>query len=1128
MPLNIIYGSSGTGKSEYILDAATDAKRHGKKVILIVPEQFSHMKETELIKKNGYISDDIKAISFKRLSYSYLKESSETRQNPDKIKKNIMVAKALYATKNDLTIFKNMHAKPGFVSIISNLISDFKRSCVTCEDVLNMAQDHEIDGIFKLKLDEIGKIYKKYQESIDEKFIDDDDNISIMAELIKDNEDMSNTNIYIDEFFRFTFSELSAIGAFLSAGADVTVSLCTPTLQKSNSGIFSTVVSTYSSLLNTARKNNTEISEPVFFNEKHRFKESAELLFLDSELPKYKHNIYKEETRDISLFVASDIYSETVNLACKISEAVQKENIRYRDIAIICGDPENYKSIIKTVFDIYEIPVFIDGMRELSSHPVMIMISAIFDILSGGLDTKYILTYIKSGYSTLTKNESDILENFILSGNIKKSDWMDDERFLKRAKSVFDDSEDLLETNKTLAEKLIKIKTKLLSPLIKLRESMKVNKKLTARINALLNFFEDISLSEKIQRAAESLIKDEPETAEEYAQVYNILMQTAESLIVCMGDEICGIEKMYDLMNAGFNECQIGVIPPVTDGVFFGDLSRSIHRNVRHLHILGANDGTFPPKCPPESILNDSERILLNQKGMPLAPDTKKMMFDYDFMVYNTLNISKNKVFISYSVSDLSGGGMRPSVLIGKLKKIFKNLKTDSDVDGKEKEPSSYILSKKSAFNYLISKKEHTDEENKLYELLAENEEYNNMLNKAHWASEYKKEAQKLSSDVVKLLYPDGLYGSVSAFEKYSGCPFSYFITYGLSAKERKLFDIDTPDFGSLLHRVIDIFSKTVVERNMSFAEISKETCEKLISEILDEIVDKMFIKKLYSDKKMFLLIKRLKKYATRAAQTICEHIKRGDFIPYAFEAEFSENGEMDPVVIDLPNGGKITLIGKIDRIDKYEKNGELYIKVVDYKTGNKDFSLSDIYNKLSLQLCVYMMAVSENSEKIMGTKAKTAGMFYFKLTEKTENTTNKTDVSDEEMLKAFKMSGIVLDDLEIIDAMERGLSGTSKILPVSINQKGEIVKKWSKTANELQFDNLKKYIKKTVGEIGREILDGKVDISPCREGKKTACDYCKFHSICAFDSDTDAYRQISTLSDDDVFKEIGEDTVNG
>ena len=433
--------------------------------------------------------------------------------------------------------------------------------------------------------------------------------------------------------------------------------------------------------------------------------------------------------------------------------------------------------------------------------------------------------------------------------------------------------------------------------------------------------------------------------------------------------------------------------------------------------------------------------------------------------------------------------------------------------------PMTISFQKKSAFNYLLGIRDMTDSDKLIYEKLKEDEKYQKMLLSAKEKLNYKKSAQRLSHDVVKKLYHGGLKGSVSSFEKYSGCPFSYFITYGLSAKERKLFDIDTPDFGSLLHKVIDIFSKSVVSSEKGFKDITKEECENRVNEILDEIVEKMFIKKLYSEKKMLLLVKRLKKYAFRAAWAVCEHIKKGDFVPCAFEAEFSQNGEMAPVEIELPTGDKITLIGKIDRIDKLEKDGELYIKVIDYKTGKKDFSLSDIYNKLSLQLCVYITAVCDNGDAILGKRPKPAGMFYFKLSDNTVKAISKEEVTEDRYLDSYKMSGIVLDDREIIDAMERDIVGTSKILPISLNKAGEIIESRSKIASALELDTLKNYVKKAAGEIGREILDGKVDILPYHDGKNIACIYCKYHAICQFDEEEDSYHQIGTVKDDAVWE---------
>lgn len=1118
MPLKIVFGLSGTGKSEYCLEGVKNASEKGKKALLIVPEQFSHVKESELIKRTGFISDNLKASSFKRLSIDIIKDKKASKTMLNRTRKNMLIAKTVYTLQNELVVFKNMHKKQGFISVVQDMISEFKRSCAMPWDIKEFEDKIEENTLLKSKLKELSLIYEKYQTEVDERFIDSDDNISILA-AETEKTDMSDTHIFIDEFFRFTAAELKCIEAFLKAGALVTVFLCMKNPECEKHSIFAPVASTYYSLISIAKKCKAEILAPVILEEKHRFKESAELLHLESEYPKYKNNIYNEETRDISIFAASDLYSEATHLACSITKAVMKENVRYKDIAVICGDPDSYRSIIKTVFDIYNIPVFIDTKKDLLSHPVIIMIFSVLDIIKEGLETKYILSYLKSGYSTLTQSETDIFENFVLSGNIRKADWTDDERFLKRAKSVFDDSENLSETDAEFAKELLSIKERILKPILNLKENLKKSRKATDRADAVSGFFEEISLRDKIKKETDFLLENNyNDTAEMYAKVYNILIDTLESFKICMGEESVGIERLYDIISAGLSECELSIIPPIYDGVFFGDLSRSIARNVKRLYIIGANDGTFPPNAPIENVLNDKERIYLSKIGLSLAPDTKKIMFDYGFMVYNILNISKEKLCVSYPISDLNGEGKRPSLLVGRIKKIFPYVSFSTDVDGRKENPEDYILSKKSAFNYIIRKKERTANEEKLYNLLKEDKFFEEKLKAAEYVKNYKNIAQRLYPDVVKSLYRDNLRGSVSSFEKYSSCPFSYFISYGLSAKERKLFDIDTPDFGSLLHRVIDTFSKKITSEGKKFSEIEEEECQEVVSAILDDIVGRMFINKLYSEKKMMLLIKRLKKYAFRAAWAICLHIKKGEFEPCAFEAEFSENGDMSPLEIELETGAKITLVGKIDRIDKYEHNGELYIKVIDYKTGKKDFSLSDIYNKLSLQLCVYITAVCENGKELFKTAPKTAGMFYFKLSDTPIETDKKEEVSEEKNLLDFKMSGMVLDNVQIIEALERGIKGYSTVIPVRMSTNGEVVKANSKTASLSQFEKLKEYVKKTAGEIGKEILEGKVDISPCANGKDMPCTFCKFHSICGFDVNKDPYRQVGKIKDDVIW----------
>ncbi|MBQ9914968.1 MAG: PD-(D/E)XK nuclease family protein, partial [Clostridia bacterium] len=385
--------------------------------------------------------------------------------------------------------------------------------------------------------------------------------------------------------------------------------------------------------------------------------------------------------------------------------------------------------------------------------------------------------------------------------------------------------------------------------------------------------------------------------------------------------------------------------------------------------------------------------------------------------------------------------------------------------------------------------------------------------------SQYSHRVKDLSPGMAHSLYGTNLRGSVTQLETYSKCPFSYFLRYGLKAKERKILKIDAPDIGHLIHEIVEIASRRITNNKQSFASVTPDEITQIAEETVDELLSTLFISQLYSEKRLAALIRKLKTQVSKMLGIICQHVSQGEFEPCAFELAFDEKGELPPVTVNLPTGESITLIGRIDRMDMLKKDADIYIKIIDYKTGRKTFRLSDVYHQLSLQLAVYLTAVTEGGEALLGGKVKPAGMFYFRLVDKNVHAEN--DDVESALKKQFKMDGMVLKDVDIIRAMDQGIKGHSSILPAYIRQDGTISESSGTYATEEQFQKLSKYIKGTISKLGSEILHGSCSINPCRTGKSFPCEYCPYHPVCAFSAKTDPYRVAKAFPDDEIWAKM-------
>lgn len=1115
--LKFVLGRAGSGKSEYIANQAVLSEQLGKNAVIIVPEQYSHEREMQIIKMTGYICESLNVTSFNRLAHRIISDSGMTRKRTDQSGKAMLLSRALSRTKSKLKYFTKADEKTGYIDLFLDAISEFKKGQIMPETLSVVAEESE-DGLFSAKLSDIAQIYEEYNKLLGVDMCDGDDDITLLASLCFGNEYIKNSVIYIDEFFRFTKNEIFCIKSFLSSGADVVVSLCMPDNANYDS-VFSPVSETKAILEKCAVDVGASISFPQIMEGVKRFK-NDELLTLEKAMSE-ENCEFLDDTHNVSLTTLKNRYDEVTSVATKIKELV-KQGLEYRDIAVVAGDYEGYSDIIKSTFSLFEIPVFLDNRKKFLDHPIVIYLFSIFDLLTG-ITTDRLSVYMKSGFAEISDNDASKLENYALSSAINYNDWLDDERFLKKSASIFSKEEDSGEEGMRLLE----IKNRLLSPIASLKEKISLSKNVADRVCAIEEFFVATDFEGKIAEKAQKW-KDQGKLnlADEYTEVYNIVKETLETLKACLGDENTGILVLREILNAGFSQKSIGIIPKVYDSVAFGDINRSVIKNVKALFLIGVNEGQFPNIPKASGVLSDEEREYLILRGISVAPDSKKLIESAQFSLYQSVNIATDKLFVSYPI-DNDGAGMRPASFISKLKRTYKKLDIKSYLKDDILTPELSVASKGSAYSYVLTHIKDIKNNSlaqKLSEELSKDEEYRAKLERAIKFSQYENSAGKLSASAVASLYGKNMVGSVSRFERFSSCPFSFFVEYGLRARERKVLKVESPDIGSILHEVVERFSKVLREKNLSFKTITKTEQREICDEIIEEMFGAMLIKKVFSQGRINALKTRLKSLVARSVWAICEHVKRGEFEPAAFELSFDKNGDIEPVTVALPTGEEITMIGRIDRIDTFSNDGKLYLKIIDYKSGNKAYSLADIFNMTTLQLSVYMIAATENAKGKLGEgEASFGGMFYFKLDDPLEESMPDSEQDDEKALKAFKMSGLLADDERVVSAMDSSLSsGWSAVIPVYKLKDGGLSKTQSKLADSEQYEKLKRYVKNAVTKIGQEIISGNIEIKPVRDGGFSPCSYCRYRVVCGFDPEIHPCRYARSFSsDEEIWNEM-------
>ena len=616
--------------------------------------------------------------------------------------------------------------------------------------------------------------------------------------------------------------------------------------------------------------------------------------------------------------------------------------------------------------------------------------------------------------------------------------------------------------------------------------------------------------------------------AAEYETSWKIVMQVLDEIVLVFGDENITFESYMQILKTGLGESKLGTIPMAQDEVTVGDVDRSRSHKIKAVFIIGLNDGMFPSINKAEGFLNDDDREKIKQNGVELAKGTIDRIYEDNFNIYKAFTTAEEKIFLSYSSSDMEGKSLRPSVLVSRIKKIFEGLKETSDVIYRKSE----ISTKENTFKELLINLREFRDGNEIdtkwfdvYNLYNESEEWHEKLASAVKALNYTNTAEKIKKENVEKMYGSTLKTSVSKLEQYSGCPFSYYLKYGLKLNDKETFNVEAVDTGSFMHDVIDNFFGVIEERNINLKEITDEELEKIVAEIVSEKLklDRNYI--FTTTSKYKVLSNRLQKVVTMSVKYIVQSLKQSEFEVFGHEVEFGGKGQYKPITVTTDDGRRVEIIGKIDRVDIMKNPDGTYVRIIDYKSSVKNIDLNQVFYGLQLQLLTYLNETCKVEDFIP------AGVLYFNLINPTIGTDkNLTDEEVEEKIRQeFKMKGLILADVNIIKKMDTNIEnepkGISKIIPATIKKDGEISDRGTSAVTKEQFVYLQKYMEKIIKQISEEILQGNIEVKPYYNAstKKTPCEYCKYKSICRFDENTknNEYKYISKLNKDAVLEMI-------
>lgn len=1126
MALQFYFGPSGSGKSKRLHQDVLHmaAKDPDCNFLFLVPDQFTMQTQTDLVKESpggGIMNIDV--LSFGRLTHRIFEETGYGRKPVlDDTGKSLVLRKVASSVKEELPVLSGNLNKIGYIHEIKSAISEFKQYGLSVERVGELAEFSKSRGTLYYKLKDLKTLYQAFDTYVAERFITTEDTLALLSRAVHESKIMKNSVVIFDGFTGFTPIQYRLIAELMELSRMVIVSVTlgegeNPYRIMGEQELFYLSKKTVRDLQKWAQKRNVRQAEDVYLGKGGlpRFRESRELAHLEKQLFRYPLKPYEESQKDsipaIQIREAMSPAGEVRGACILIKKLVLEQNYSYRDIAVVTGELETYGDFFEREAATYDIPVFIDRTRGILLNPFLEYIRSALRIVLQNFSYESVFHYLRSGLADFTMEETDLLENYILATGIKgRKKW--GELFTRNA-----------------TEQINELRARLygqMTPLLQKQETA------SGYVKALYEFIVVGRIQEKLLTFEEQFRADrEEERAKEYAQIYRLVMELLNQIEGLLREEAMTLQEFADILDSGFTEIEVGTIPGGVDRVIVGDMERTRLNQVKVLLFLGVNDGNIPRNANKGGIISDIDREFLKDSDIELAPTPRQQMFTQRLYLYMNMTKPSERLYLSYARISSDGKTLRPSYLIDTVKALFPCAYQGNLMEGKES-VTERIMGKKDALPYVAEELREraqgraggmTDEEFfSLCRIYWEDSAFRGQMEKLLQAAYEHYEHKPLGAMIARMVYGTVLENSVSRLERYAACAYAHFLQYGLNLKEREVFRLENTDLGNIYHEVLEVFSHRLKEHGYTWLDFPKEEGEQLLWEALENCSMQYGETILYSSARYQYMIERMYRILKRTIWALKEQLKSGKFQPEAFEMSFSRVENLDAVNITLSEEEKMKLRGRIDRLDTCEDEDHIYVKVIDYKSGNKKFDLAAVYYGLQLQLIVYMNVAAEMMKKSHPDKEVVpAALLYYHVNDpmiKSEEELSPEQVNDQ-LLKELRMNGLVNDSEDVIGLLDGSFATKSSIIPVERKSDGSLSAR-SSVVNRQDYEVISNYVNQKMHQLGTEILQGNIEVNPCEQGNTESCTYCTFREICAFDGKIPGFEKRKPGHGMDVLKD--------
>ena len=1074
--LQFITGRSGSGKSEYIIKQLAMHNGDKNKLLLIVPEQYSFESEKEILHNAGVKkANSIQVLSFTRLADLVFRTAGGVagRRLSDGGRRVIMEM-AVNACQDQFTVYSNAVKSGRLAEVMMNMANEMKLCRISGDMLIKASEAVENDSLSQ-KLLEIALIYNTYEAMIEKSYLDARDDLTRLAQQLENIKFFTGYKVFVDSFDGFTMQETEVLHQIMIQADNVIVSVCTDNLPDKGLGLFSQCNRTKTKLKRIAGNSGIRILPDIKLDAGHRFI-NPNLAVLEQNFFEPEKLGISENNDGITIYQGANTYSEAEYTAASIKNLVMKEGYRYRDISVICRNPEIYSSCLNVAMQKRGIPCFISMPCPVDAEPVMRLVLNALSAVLHGFQLESILEMLKTGMVGMTSGEISDLENYSSLWRMRGKEW--EQPFERHPKGfgwqMEEDDYEVLSRLNELRERVIK-------PLVKLRKSiqaangMEISK---AVYDLLVSYGAEENLRKyckQLEEAGEGIL------AEKQVRLWDLMMDILDQMAVILGGYDITAQQYEFLLREVVSGEDISEIPQVMDSVLFGTPEQVRQSKVKAVFILGAVQGKFPAIPKELGMLSDKERkYLISDLDLPLTDALQERSIEERYLSYSVVCRASEKLYVTYPLVQ-EGEDTLPSEIVDDIQKIFPGLEEIKNL------PVDYFAnSLESAFTAMSARfKENSSEAAALRICFADREEYSGRIEALKRASDMAVE-RITDGALLKNYFGRGMYISPSQAEAYYSCPFHYYCKYMLKAKENKTAQMDALQYGTLMHH---LFERTFTAGKNEVLKLSDDDLRCRLDEEVKAYADLNMggYEKLGSREQY--RIKRMVKSGTLLVRHVSEELSQSKFEPRQVEMQLGYGEDFAPLRITTPQGNTVTVGGTIDRVDVYVNDNGVFVRVVDYKTGNKKFRLQEVLYGLNMQMIIYLAALVENKEFLP------AGVLYTPLVSPavTADYGTDKDILKKEAEKDLKMNGIVVSDTEIITAMEEAAQG--RFIPVNLKKDGSVKKSESALSAD-ELSDIIDYTKWLVGSMADSLAKGNIEASPMMKNKNS-CAYCPYSSVC-------------------------------